>query len=162
MKFLHAFDGSLLKVINIICAAIMIALLVIVNVQVATRSVFSISLGGLADMPPYLMIYAIWLGAILAARADDHIKIQILDIFVKSEKGRLVVVAALHIITAAALLIFTKVAVDYTVNTFNFGSIHNGTQIPLWYFYIVMPVGAGFMSLYYIVNAVKAFRGLKA
>lgn len=162
MKFLKAFDSVLFKVVYVVCALIMIALLVIVNIQVVSRFFFNLSLGGLSDLPPYLMIYAIWLGAILAARGDDHIKIQLLDLFVKNEKVQFVVSGILHIVTAAALIVFTKISLDYTASALAFGSVDNGTHIPLWCFYIVMPVGAGFMSLYYVVNAIKAFRRLKS
>lgn len=162
MKFLKMLDSVVFKVIYFICAAIMIALLVIVNVQVVSRFFFNFSLGGLSDLPPYLMIYAIWLGAILAARGDDHIKIQLLDLFVKSEKVQYVVAAILHIITAVALVIFTKISIDYVANAAAFGSIDNGTHMPLWLFYVVMPIGSGFMALYYVVNAIKAFGRLKS
>lgn len=155
MSLLKACDKGIFHTVYVICGALMIAILVILNVQVFSRFLFNFSLGGLSDAPPYLMVYTVWIGGILAARSDDHIKIQILDLVVKNKKVLAVIDVVLYLLIAFSLLFFMKSSMDYTAHAFSYGSTDQGTGIPLWCFYIILPIGSAFMSLYYVVNAIK-------
>ena len=161
MSFFRSLDKGLYNVVSVICGVCVAAILIIINVQVICRFVFNFSLGGLSDMPPYLMIYTVWLGAIMAARNDDHISIQLLDLFVKNKKVIWAVDAILYFITAVSLIIFSKVAFDYTAHAFAYGSTDQGTGIPLGCFYMILPFASLLMGIYYFVNTGKKIQRIK-
>ncbi len=160
MSFLKALDRGFYSAVTVICGIAMIAILVIVNVQVFARFLFSFSIGGLADMPPFLMIYSIWLGAIMASRNDDHINIQIVDMITKNKKIIHVIDGILYLVTAIALLFFVKTSFDYTVHAFTHNSVHMGTGINMGIFYMVMPFSSLFMAVYYFINCGKKFAAI--
>jgi len=157
MRVLSAIDRALEKSISVFTGITMIALLVLVNAQVIARYVFKFSLGGFSSAPPYIMIYAIWMAAILSARNDDHLKIEILELIVKSVRAQKTIKLVLDAITAAALLYFTVYAALYVISAKQYGDMETGMLIPMWTLYIVMPIGSGFMGIYYIVHVIKGF-----
>jgi TRAP-type C4-dicarboxylate transport system permease small subunit len=160
-SILRALDLGVFRVVYIVCGLSMAALLIIVNVQVAARYAFHFSLGGVSDLPPYIMIYAVWLGAMVAARTDDHLKIELLDLLVKKKRVLEVVNGIFSIVMAGALVYFTVYAIDYTASAVSFGSTDMGTKVPLWIYYIVMPISTAFMAFYYLINAVKKLHPVK-
>ena len=64
----------------------MIALTAVVVLQVLARYVLHISLGGIEELPVYLMMISVWIAAIFVAKDDGHVKIELLDMFVKNKK----------------------------------------------------------------------------
>ena len=155
MKVISALDRWFAKALSIIIALFTIALTLIVNIQVFARYIFNFSLGGLSDMPPYLMIFIIWFAAILAARKGDHIKIELLDLVTKNETALRCVRILILLVTTAAMGYFTYYAVLWVVESFQYGSIDPALKIMYGYLYAIIPFSGFFMALYYFVNFVK-------
>lgn len=155
MKFLSKLDNGFAKTIDILATIMQIVLFLIILVQVFGRYIFNFALGGWSDVPPYLLIWTVWLTAILAARKNDHLKIEILDLIVKNYRVRTAINSLLDFITAAALITFTVVSVKFIIATWQYGDVNPGLMIKMWILYLVMPFSSAFMSLYYIIAGGK-------
>lgn len=88
MKFLKRLDDILFKAVQVCLGIFMIALTAIVVLQVLVRYVFHVSIGGVEELPVYLMLLSVWIAAIFVARDDGHVKIELLDMFVKKQTHR--------------------------------------------------------------------------
>lgn len=155
MKVINAIDAVFDKILYYIIAFFTIALMVIVNVQVFARYIFTFSLGGVSDLPVYLMIFIIWLGAILGAKKDDHIRVELLCFMTKNERLLKAVHMVMLILTSIAMFYFAKYALDWVLSTYQYATRDPATKIPYWILYAITPFGGFFMGLYYLVNFVK-------
>lgn len=152
MKTIAALDKWFIRILKIIIAIFMIALTLIIVVQVFARYVFKFSIGSFSDMPPYLMIFIIWLAAIVAAKKDDHIKIELLDMFVKNQRIIQGIRCVLLLLSAAAMAYFSYYALLWTMDAFKYNNIDPGLRICLGYLYGVIPFSGFFMAVYYVIN----------
>ena len=84
MNGLKKLNQAVEKVFEVTAGLLVIAIMVIVCVQVITRNLFSFNIGTLADYPVYLMIFAVWLGAIVIAKNDNHLSIDLLGTMTKN------------------------------------------------------------------------------
>ena len=160
MKFLQKLDAAFEKVLDAITTILVIALMAIICLQVITRNLFAFNLGTLADYPVYLMIYAVWIGAILAARADDHLSIQFLDVFVKNEKVLKIVNIIMSIIVAVSFAIFAYYGFKQVGVLIKRNQVDPGTKLHIWVLQCIVPISSAFQALYYAVNTGKKIRGL--
>jgi len=158
MKFLSKLDNGFAKAIDFLATAMQIVLFLIILVQVFGRYIFSFALGSWSDVPPFLLIWTVWLTAILAARKNDHLKIEILDLIVKNDKVRTSINSLLDFITAAALITFTVVSINFVRSAIQYGDVNPGLLIKMWILYLVMPFSSAFMSLYYIIAGGKKIK----
>jgi TRAP-type C4-dicarboxylate transport system permease small subunit len=158
MKALTFLDNFLYKIIYFFCGFSVVAMLGITCAQVFFRYFLRTSIGSISDFPVYLMIYAVWLGAIVAAKRDDHIKIQLLDLIIKNEKILESIQIIFHTITAVAMCFFWKSSWNYVVHAFKFGSVNQASGLQWWIYYMILPFSTAFIILYNIVNVIKRIR----
>lgn len=160
MKVISALDKWFMRALRVVIAIFMIALTLIVNIQVFARRVFQFSIGSFSDMPPYLMIFVIWLAAIIAVKKDNHIKIELLDMFVKSQTILRVVKCILLLLSAAVMAYFSYYALLWTIDAFKYHNNEPALGICLGYLYGIIPFSSFFMALYYLVNFAKGVEEL--
>lgn len=155
MKILLKIDEWLFKAVQLCLGLAMIALAAIVCVQVLVRYVLHVSIGGVEELPVYLMMVSVWLAAIFVAKNDGHVKIELLDMVVKNKKVLGVVNTILCGLTAVSLGYFTVLCWQYMLKIQEYGDKTAGLGIPIWIFILVMVISCGMMTLYYIVNTIK-------
>jgi len=160
MKFLQKLDAAFEKILDAITTILVIALMAIICLQVITRNLFAFNLGTLADYPVYLMIYAVWIGAILAARADNHLNIELLDVFVKNKKVLKVVNIIMSIIIAVSFAVFAYYGFKQIGVLMKRNQVDPGTKLHIWVLQCIVPISSAFQALYYSINTVKKIRGL--
>ena len=160
MKFFSKLDHAFSKVLEVCSVGLNIAIMVIICLQVLIRNLFSFSLGKLAEYPVYLMIFAVWIAAITVARSNDHLTIELLDVFVKNKKIVKIVRIVMGYVAAVSLLVFAYYGVQYVGTLASRNQIETGTGLPLAFLAGVIPCSAVFQSIYYFVNMGKLLRGL--
>ena len=160
MKFFSKLDKTFAKVLDICSVALTVAIVIIICLQVVTRNLFAFSIGKLAEYPVYLMIYAVWVAAILVARSDDHLTIELLDVFIKNKKIVKLVKIIMGYVVAISLAVFAYYGFQYLGTLISRNQIDTGTGLPTAVLAGIIPVSAVFQSIYYFVNMTKLARRL--
>lgn len=161
VKFLKQLDDVLFKAVQICLGIAMIALTMVVVIQVLARYVFHISIGGVEELPVYLMMLSVWIAAIFVAKNDGHVKIELLDMFVKNKKIVGVVNIILCGLSGVALAYFGWLCLQYMFKLRKYGDVTAGLGIPIWALESVMVISCTMMALYYTINFVKKIWQLK-
>lgn len=155
MTALKRIDGILFKAVQICLGIFMIALTGIVVVQVLVRYVFHVSIGGVEELPVYLMMLSVWIAAIFVARDDGHVKIELLDMFVKNKRVVGLIDIVLCGLSGIALGWFGWLCLQYMFKLQRYGDVTAGLQIPVWLLEMFMVISCVMMAMYYIINFVK-------
>lgn len=91
-----------------------IAMTAVVFYQVVARIVFKWSSPALEEAARFIMVWSIFIGAVVTTREDSHIK---MGGFFNSERGRLYFEWISKIVTFAFLCVFVKWAHDFSVHS---------------------------------------------
>lgn len=150
------FFGVLVRAIERIEGALLVALfgtLVLAAVyQILARNLWG---GGLGWGDAYVRIAVFWItiiGAMVASRSDQHIRIDLLSRYVSDSVSRWITrVTALF--TAAIAGIFAWNSAQFVYLEYEDGLIAFGI-VPAWLCEIVMPVGFSIIAAKYLVRAV--------
>lgn len=159
-QFFILLDEWSFKVVSVFLGIVMIALVVIINIQVLARYVFHASIGGFEELPVFLMIISVWIAAAFVAKKDNHIKIEFLDLMVKNKRILALIKVLLKLLTVVILVVFTFIAFKYVAITLLMGDITPGLHIPLWCLQGIIPVSTTLMSLFYGIQTVYDFIGV--
>lgn len=149
--FFTKLDSGLFKVVSTLLGIAMILLTAIVFIQVIARYVFHASLGGLEELPVYLMMISVWLAAPFVAKNDDHLKIELMDLIIKSPFVLKIIATAVKLITTVVMCYFAVISFEYVASTFQMGDISPGLGIPMWILQGVVFLSAALMTLYYAI-----------
>ena len=161
MNLLKKLDAILFKAVQICLGIAMIALTAVVVLQVLARYVLHISLGGIEELPVYLMMISVWIAAIFVAKDDGHVKIELLDMFVKNKKVLGVINIVLCTLSGIALAYFAYLSLKYMFKLQRYGDVTAGLGIPIWVLEMFMVISCAMMAMYYVVNFVKKIIRLK-
>jgi TRAP-type C4-dicarboxylate transport system, small permease component len=148
-------DKILEKISYMLMTISIIGIFVIINVQVLFRYVLKMSLGGLEELPVYIMALCIWLSAPVITRDDRHINIDFFTEMFKAEWVKYAFKAFAQLVTCLSMGFFTSLAFQYVRETFRYGEVTGGMEIPIWVFHAVITYGSFMCVLYAFINLVK-------
>lgn len=137
-------------------------LFILTNVLVVFRYVFAKNLKGLEELPIFLLIICVWLGGALVSRNDEHIKIDLVDQFCKSERVKRVLAAFMELLSAVASWIYTYLSYGFVATSISRNTVSPGLQFPMWYVHIFMLIGALASSVYFTNNTVIKFMKIRS
>lgn len=161
MKFLKKLDKGVDTGIKYFTAVLMIILTIIVNAMVFSRYLFRVNLGGMEELPVYLMCICIWMGAVRVARDDKFVKIEIIFSLVKNEKAQTVIKMLASLAGGVVLAYFCKCAYQLVYRSIESETISPAMGFPMWMAYIFCLIGSVGMTIYFFVNTIKYLRRLK-
>ncbi|GAB1475536.1 hypothetical protein MASR2M70_03680 [Bacillota bacterium] len=124
------------------------AVVIIVFMQVILRYVFNNSLPWVEELARYMFVYLTWIGADRAVRDDKHIKLTILQSKLKSKSKYLEIFITL--ICAATFIYLTYYGIELIGRLMQNVQISPTLRLPMWYFYLAVPLGAFLMSIRYV------------
>ena len=145
LQGLHAIENGLL-------ALLLSSMIGVAALQVIMRNFLDSGLYWGDSAVRVMVLWVAMLGAMVASRNDDHIRIDLVNHFlpdnVKRHTRRII-----NFFTCAVLVLFTWssavfVGYEYEDQTMAFG------QVPAWMCEIIMPIGAGIMSLRYAIQII--------
>jgi TRAP-type C4-dicarboxylate transport system permease small subunit len=91
-------------VLGIASAALLLILMMITVADVLLRYLFSAPIRGAFELTELMLLVLIFAGLPLVSRADEHVTMDFVD-RVLTSRGRAIVIRAVHILTAAAMLV---------------------------------------------------------
>ncbi|MCI8399320.1 MAG: TRAP transporter small permease [Oscillibacter sp.] len=160
MKFLQKLYDGLDRLLSVIVALLMMLITFEIFVQVIFRYFLHKSMGGFEELPVFMLITCVWLGGILVAKHNDHVKIDIITQSIKNEKVQAVLNTATSLLTAVCAGFYTVLDWQFVTKAMEHRSLSPGLQFPLWYVYAVTLVGSALAALFFLINAVKEIRRL--
>jgi TRAP-type C4-dicarboxylate transport system permease small subunit len=116
--------------------------------QVLMRYVFEIPVMGLEELLVYPTLWLYFLGSVNASREDTQIKANVLDVFLKTERSRLMVRIAADLMSLCVALWLTFWAWDYLRYAIRVAKQSPTLYIPTLYAECAFFIGLVLMSLY--------------
>jgi len=130
-------------------------------VQVITRYVLQVPVMGLEETMLYPTLWLYILGAVNASREDTHIRANVLEIAIKTERGHTVLAILGEIISLAIGLWLLSWAWDYTEYAWRVWKESPTLYIPTFYSDVALVIGLGLMMLYTATHLVRHIRALR-
>ncbi|WP_417474021.1 TRAP transporter small permease [Leisingera sp.] len=131
-------------------------------VQVVTRYVLQIPVMGLEETMLYPTIWLYILGAVNASREDTHIRANVLEIAIKTERGHTVVAIIGEIISLIVGLWLLSWAWDYTLYAWRVWKESPTLYLPTFYSEAALVVGLALMMLYTALHLLRHVNALRA
>ncbi|MEY8799149.1 TRAP transporter small permease [Leisingera sp. XS_AS12] len=131
-------------------------------VQVVTRYVLQIPVMGLEETMLYPTIWLYILGAVNASREDTHIRANVLEIAIKTERGHTVLAIIGEIISLIVGLWLLSWAWDYTLYAWRVWKESPTLYLPTFYSEAALVVGLALMMFYTALHLLRHVNALRA
>lgn len=129
-------------------------------VQVITRYVLQVPLMGLEETMLYPTLWLYILGSVNASRENTHIRANVLEIFIKTERGHTVLAVLGEVISLTVGLWLLSWAWDYTRYAWRVWRESPTLYIPTFYSDFALLIGLGLMMAYTGLHLVTHLRRL--
>jgi TRAP-type C4-dicarboxylate transport system permease small subunit len=131
-------------------------------VQVATRYVFQIPVMGLEEVLVYFALWLYILGSVNASREDTQITANVLDVFLKTERAKLMIRVAADVMGLVVALWLTWWAWDYFLYALRTWKLSPTRYIPTFYAECSLFIGLALMTVYGAFHFVRNVKRLLA
>lgn len=129
-------------------------------VQVVTRYVLEIPVMGLEETLVYPTMWLYILGAVNASREDTHIKANVLEIFLSTERAQTILAIIGEVISLIIGIWLLTWAWDFTQYSFRIWKESPTLYIPTFYSDLALCVGMILMMIYTSVHLIRHCRDL--
>lgn len=145
---LHTLEDAVL-------ALLLGALIVLATLQIVLRNFFDLGIAWLGPLLRFMVLWLGLLGALAAARREEHISIDLLGELVRSERIQRLARAAAGLATALVCAVVAYhgarfVASDYQSATRAFASV------PAWALETIIPISFFLIAVRYLLHSVHA------
>lgn len=130
-------------------------------VQVITRYVLQVPVMGLEETMAYPTVWLYILGSVNASRENTHIRANVLEIFVKTEKGHTILAIIGEVISLIVGLWLLSWAWDYTSYAWRVWRESPTLYIPTFYADIALVIGMTLMMIYTAGHLVRHIISLR-
>ena len=141
MRWVHRAEDAAL-------VACVVALVFLSFAQIALRTLLGVALPWSEPLVRHLVLWSSFLGALIAARQDRHIRIDAL-LRVSPAPARRLMEGAAALGSAAVCLALTVISIRYLRDERSFGA-HSLLGIPAWQLQVIFPLTFGGMGLRFL------------
>jgi TRAP-type C4-dicarboxylate transport system permease small subunit len=159
-SWLEGISRSIDKTLSYVVAALLVAMSLAVFGNVVCRYFLDFSLAWYEEVSRFLLIWIVFLGAIIALIRGDHLGIDVL-LLVLPPRVRRVVVVLTDILVLVALVIMFQGAWEMAIDSLKSGWVASSVPIPYGWVYMVGPVSAGLMFIQSLIKTTGDIRGLQ-
>jgi TRAP-type C4-dicarboxylate transport system permease small subunit len=131
-------------------------------IQVATRYVLQIPMMGLEEILVYFALWLYILGSVNASREDTQITANVLDVFLKTERSKLMIRITADIMGLVVALWLTWWAWDYFRYSWKVWKLSPTRYVPTFYAECSLFIGLTLMTIYGVVHFVRNVKRLLA
>jgi TRAP-type C4-dicarboxylate transport system permease small subunit len=131
-------------------------------IQVATRYVLQIPMMGLEEILVYFALWLYVLGSVNASREDTQITANVLDVFLKTDRSKLMIRVTADVMGLVVALWLTWWAWDYFLYSWKVWKLSPTRYIPTFYAECALFVGLALMTIYGSVHFVQNVKRLLA
>ena len=151
------FERGLEKVVTYAMGVFVVLIFVMVIAQVFFRYVLKTSMGGMEELPVYIMAMCSWLAAPVTTIKNNHVTIDLIPNLFKG-KARIYFDMFAQLIAFLSMAFFSKLAFDYVQIVYGYGEVTGGVGIPIWVFHAVIAAGSTLVSFFSLINLLKDIR----
>ena len=148
------------KTLSYVVAILLVAMSGIVFGNVICRYFLEASLAWYEEVSRFLLIWIVFLGAVIALIKGDHLSIELLSLVLSPRACRMAVILS-DILVLAALAIMFQGAWDMAIDSLNSGWLASSVPIPYGWVYMVGPVSAALMVVQTLIKTAGDIRILK-
>ncbi|UWQ35750.1 TRAP transporter small permease subunit (plasmid) [Leisingera sp. M527] len=131
-------------------------------VQVVTRYLLQIPVMGLEETMLYPTVWLYLLGAVNASREDTHIRANVLEIAIKTERGHTVLAIIGEVISLTVGLWLLSWAWEYTQYAWRVWKESPTLYLPTFFSEVALAAGLALMMLYTAVHLLRHINDLRA
>ena len=147
---------GLIKIEKIILAAASIAVILCVCGSVFMRYVLKIDLFGIEEIITLLAMWIYWMGGVYGSYEQSHINADITNVFVKTDKGKRIVLIVKGFLTVMISGVFAYWSVaDYLLWNLSSNTATIGLHIPYIYSSCVITISFVMMFLYFTYHFIR-------
>jgi TRAP-type C4-dicarboxylate transport system permease small subunit len=130
-----------------VAASSLLLLLIFTLVQIIARNFFDAGFPHLEALSRHLVLFIAFAGAALVCEQNEHIKIDVLSVFLSSQQKQ-ILLKPLLIISAFICAIFAWYAAGFWLDELKYAPTHE-----LWiaYMALVLPAGFSLLSLHFLL-----------
>ena len=141
---------ALRRVEDFLLALLLSSMIGVAALQVILRNLFDTGLYWGDSAVRVMVLWVAMLGAMVASRHDEHIRIDLANHFLKDEHKRHLK-RVVNLFTALVLGLFAYASYVFVGFEYEDGTIAFGV-VPAWVCEAIMPIGAAVMALRYIIQ----------
>jgi TRAP-type C4-dicarboxylate transport system permease small subunit len=152
MEIIQKISRAIGKLLDIVVVALLALMSVLIFAQVLGRFVFKNGLFWAEELARFSMVTMVYLGAGLACKYGDHIKVTIMEEMFKGRVRKiyrivlaLISIGFLSILTYYGFLVLGVVSSQLSANM----------QISMSVVYVMIPIGAAIMILYLLIEIME-------
>ncbi|QBR38800.1 TRAP transporter small permease subunit (plasmid) [Leisingera sp. NJS201] len=131
-------------------------------VQVVTRYLLQIPVMGLEETMLYPTVWLYLLGSVNASREDTHIRANVLEIAIKTERGHTVLAIIGEVISLTVGLWLLSWAWEYTQYAWRVWKESPTLYLPTFFSEVALAAGLALMMLYTAVHLLRHIKDLRA
>jgi len=148
------------RTLSYVVAVLLVAMSFTVFGNVICRYFLDASLAWYEEVSRFLLIWIVFLGAVIAYIKGDHLGIDVLLIFLPLKPRQVVVVVA-DLLVMAALAIMFQGGWEMAMDSLASGWVAASVPIPYGWVYMVGPVSAGLMFIQAVIKTAADMNALK-
>jgi TRAP-type transport system small permease protein len=148
------------RTLSYVVALLLVAMSAVVFGNVICRYFLDISLGWYEEISRFLLIWIVFLGAVIALIKGDHLSIDLLS-FVLSPRACRMAAVLTDMVMLAALAIMFQGAWDMAIDSLQSGWVASSVPIPYGWVYMVGPVSAALMFVQTLIKTTGDIRTWK-
>lgn len=130
-------------------------------VQVITRYVLQVPVMGLEETMAFPTVWLYILGSVNASRENTHIRANVLEIFIKTDRGHTILAIVGEIISLVVGLWLLSWAWDYTQYAWRVWRESPTLYIPTFYSDVALVIGLGLMMAYTATHLIRHIATLR-
>ncbi len=139
------------KILSWMVAVLLVVMSVVVFANVILRYFFGMTIGWYEELSRFILIWIVFLGAVIAYFKGDHLSLDIVLKIIKPKAQGVVTIAA-DALVIAALLIMIQGGFAMALDSLASGWVASSIPIPYGYVYMVGPVSAILMLLQALIK----------
>ena len=151
------FERGLERVSTFVMGVFVVLIFLMVIAQVFFRYVLKTSMGGMEELPVYIMAVTSWLAAPVTTIRNNHVTIDLIPNLFKG-KARVYFDMFAQLIAFLSMAFFSKLAYDYVQIVYGYGEVTGGVGIPIWVFHAIIAIGSTLVSFFSLINLWKDIR----
>ena len=148
------------KTLSYVVAFLLVAMSVTVFGNVVCRYFLDFSLGWYEEISRFLLIWIVFLGAVIALIRGDHLAIDLLSFALPPRANRMLVILV-DVLVLVSLAIMFQGAWDMAIDSLRSGWVASSVPIPYGCVYMVAPVSAALMFVQTLIKMTRDIRTLK-
>lgn len=144
--------AGVLKAERVVVALGFFTMTLLLLIDTLGREFFSIGLFGVNIFATYVLICAAMAGFGVATACGEHLRPKVADGLFKG-KAAATSIRIGQLVTAAIALALTIAAIEFVVDTYNYGETNQVVGWPLWPVQMALPIGFGIAALRHFAYA---------